>query len=225
MAYTVYRNKVATFLTDKDDITSSPINLYTIHLGEDASATLFYCEYTDGQSISYFKPGTSDSQTYTPAPITHDQVQSNVEGKIDEVHLQVSNINRTIGGYLHSYNGLRGCEVNILKVFKGSLTDSTANLRDVYYIDSAVVTQDKVEFTLTSKFNVYDVKLPFRTFRRDQCPWTFKGPICNPASANTTINGIGDGTCGKHFASCDTTYDNAHRFGAFPGIPMRRVIR
>lgn len=218
MAYTVYRDSVATFLTAKNEMTNaSPITLYSIHV-KDAAATLYYCEYADGQPITYFIPGTETQQVYTPAPITHDRVESNLEGRVDSVTLTLSNVDRFIGDYLHAYDALRGCTVNILKVFKGSLSDPNSNLRDVYYIDGAELNESTAQFSLTSKFNVQSVTLPMRDYRRDQCQWEFKSDECGYSDDGTYS------TCSKTLASCEQ-YNNVSRFGAFPGIPSRRVMR
>ena len=219
MAYKVYREKNATFLTAKDTMSAaSPITLFTIGI-PDASATLYYSSYADGETITYFIPGTNVVQNYTPAPITVDPIKSNIEGTVDNLKISVSNVDRTITGYLHSYNGLRGCEVNILKVFKGSLADSTAYMRDIYYIDSAMVTQDAVEFTLTSKFNVQRVTLPMRTYYREQCSWNYNSSECVGTSA-----ALGAAGCSRSLASC-SAYGNIGRFGGFPTIPRIYYIR
>jgi len=221
--YSVYRDTVATFLLAKDTINNAtPITLLSVHI-PDASATLYYAQYTDGQSISYFIPGTSTAQTYTPAPFEISEIANNIQGQIDSLQLTLSNVNRTIGGYLHSYDALRGCTVNILKVFKGGLTDPNSNMRDIYSIDSCTLTENTAQFTLTTKFEIQKVTLPFRTYRRDQCQWTFGGTECNPAGVNATV--AAGTSCRKTIASCDITYSNISRFGGFPSIPTRRVVR
>lgn len=233
MAYSVYRNTNQTFLSAKDQVyNASPINLISVHI-KGANATMFFCQYTDGQSITYFKPGTAEEQVYTPAPFRIGALHSNIEGRIDNLSLELTNINNlpgqnnTISEFLHAYDGLRGCEVNVLKVFRGGLSDSDANMRDIYYIDSCSLDQSSAKFTLTSKFEVQGVTLPFRKYRRDQCQWTFNSEECNPRNLNPTITAAAaaGAHCRKTIASCDITYENVHRFGGFPSIPTRRVIR
>ena len=217
MAYKIYRDRVSTFLTAKDTMSAaSPITLFTIGI-PDASATLFYAEYGDGSTITFFRPGTNTAQNYTPAPITMDSVKSNIEGRIDDIQIKVSNVDRVITGYMHSYDGLRGCEVFILKVFKGSLTDSTAYMRDIYYVDSAVVTETEVQLNLTSKFNIHRVTVPSRRYLREQCAWDFNSNECSPA-------GVAASGCSRTLASCDS-YSNLARFGGFPMIPRSYIVR
>ena len=217
MAYRIYRESTrnATFLKAKDTMSNaSPITLYTVEVP--STATLYYCEYTDGQSVSYFLPASSTAQTYTPAPITYEAIQSNIQGEVDNLVLTLSNVDKTIQSYLHNYDALRGAKVNIITVFKGGLTDWQANQTDTFYIDGVELSTQAARFSLTSKFNVQRVTLPMRHFRRDQCQWTFKSDDCGYAGA---IAG-----CSKTLASC-ADCDNLARFGGFPSIPHPRVVR
>jgi phage-related protein len=219
-AYSVYRNTNDTFLSAKDTVNNaSPVNLLTIHV-KDSNATLYLCQYTDGQPITYFKPGTSDSQVYTPAPFKIGQTKSNIEGQVDNLTLDISGIGKipgqqvSISDLLHAYDGLRKAEVNVMKVFKGGLSDSNSYMRDTYYIDSCNLSQNAAQFTLVSKMEVQGVKVPLRVFRRDQCQW----------GAGSVECGANISKCKKTLASCDG-YNNTPRFGGFPSIPTRRAVR
>lgn len=216
MAYLAARSPVnATFLRAKDTVVNaSPVDLITIHV-KDASATLYYANTTDGDPITYYKPGTSTSQIYTPAPFSVGEVDSNIKGEVGQLELTFSNIDRTIGGYLHSYDGVRGGKVNVIKVFRGGLNDPDSNMTDTYYIDSAALGEKVVKFTLTSKFNVQTINLPLRSYRRDMCTWEFKSTECGYSGAETS--------CNKTINQCKS-YGNDHRFGGFLSIPRRVIV-
>ena len=219
-AYKVYRDVNSTFLNAKDTVNNAtPINLITVHV-KDSNATLYLCQYTDGQPITYFKPGTSVQQVYTPAPFRIGNIDSNIEGKVDALTLELSSIGKipgqttSVSEILHTYDGIRGAEVNVIKVFKGGLSDSNSYMRDVYYVDSCTLNQESANFTLTSKMEVQGVTLPLRKYRRDQCQW----------QAGSTECGVSITSCKKTIASCHG-YGNIARFGGFPSIPTRGVIR
>ena len=89
---------------------SYPLYLYAIEV---ASGTVLY--YTSNNAdVSFYIPGTSTAQTYTAAPITHDQVETNTKGEIGGVQLTVQNVNRYIISLLLTNDALRGCKVSIL---------------------------------------------------------------------------------------------------------------
>lgn len=171
MAYTT----TASIIYEKNRREGSyPIYLYAIEI--EPGAILYYT--SNNADVSFYIPGTSTAQTYTAAPITHDQVETNTKGEIGGVQLTVQNVNRYIISLLLTNDALRGCKVSILLVFSDSLTDPDNYLIDEYYIDSSTVTENAAVFNLKSKFVVNQVVLPSRKYKRDQCSWSFKGIEC-----------------------------------------------
>lgn len=217
MAYKAYRDVQATFLEAKDLVTSaSPITFYYIKM-PNVATPLAYTDYPGSSSVTYFKPNSTNSQNYLPAPVAHSQISNNTQGEINRVELTLSNVDRTIGGYLHSYDALRNSDVSIIEAFQGHLDDPYANITNTYYIDGAVLGEKQAKFDCAPKFSINKVTVPFRKYIKDQCQWQFKDSDTCKYSGNAN-------TCGKTLASC-TSYDNTINFGGFPGIPSRRVIR
>ena len=218
MAYKVANSPVNTnFLQAKDQVTSaSPIIFYYISM-PGVATPLAYTDYPGDSSVTYYKPGTSVSQNYTPAPISHDQVESNTKGEIGNVVITLQNVSRYIGGLLHQNDALRDSEVSIITAFRGHLDDSDACLCDTYYIDGASLSETAAQFQLAPKFAVHKVTLPFRSYIKDQCQWKFKDTnTCHYSGEQTS--------CSKTLASCDA-YGNTLNYGGFPGIPSQRVIK
>jgi len=217
MAYKVYRDVQATFLQAKDQVTSaSPIIFYYIKI-PNVATPLAYTDYPGDSSVTYYKPNTTVSQNYTPAPISHDQVESNTKGEVGNVVITLQNVSRYIGGLLHQRDALRDSEVSIITAFRGHLDDSDACLCDTFYVDGASISETACQFQLAPKFAVNKVTLPFRKYIKDQCQWTYKdSDTCQYTGAE-----IG---CSKTLASCDA-YGNTINNGAFPGIPSQRAVR
>jgi phage-related protein len=127
------------------------------------------------------------------------------------------------------YDGLRGRAVKVVTTFESLLTDSNANVVETYYVDGAGAAAQAVEFRLVPRTVFYQIKAPARTFRRNQCQWSFKSLYCAGAATlsepfvNSSIANAAFTTCLKTLASCDD-YNNTLRYGGFPGIPKQRVI-
>lgn len=172
MSYSV----TATLVAQKNRVQGSfPIYLYAIDVGN-TGTTLYYT--STNYTIAFFRPGTSTPESYYPAPIKHDIIESNTKGEIGQVQLTVQNVNRIIIQLLLANEALRGSKVTIMLVFADSLTDSNSCIRDEYYIDSASVGEKDAVFVLTTKFIVRKVTIPSRLYRRDQCQWSFKELEC-----------------------------------------------
>lgn len=196
----------STFTTNKNASTNQPIFLYTVYDYDSAGHNLYYAEYD--VVVSY------NGISYNPFPITHDIVGESSKGEVDRVKITVSNISRAIGGYLSIYDW-RGKKVIIKTVWGNSLTDLDAYLDDTYYIDTYTLDEEKVEFTLSSKFDVLEIALPKRTYLRNYCAWKFKSTECGYVGTETS--------CNKTLTRC-RALANQLRFGGFPSIPSQRTF-
>lgn len=217
------------FTTDKNLSENTPIMLYEIQLND--GAWLYLCEW----STAVVYP-TSGGQTYLPFPLGHEGVSTNAMGEIDAIKVHLSAVDRSIISVLETNNGLLGNQVNMKLVFADMLADPSANIEMTLYIDSVETTEMEAAFVLTTKLDLWEVKLPSRMMMRNSCPWKYMQDGC-------WINN-GDGTYTPRAAftnqavSCDKTIDGpfgcqfhtnqnsdtSFRFGAFPGIPMVSVF-
>lgn len=198
------RDLTANSITEKNAQANKPIFLYTIY-DYDGSTDLHLAEYDANV--------TFDSVLYTATPMKHDFVGENTQGEIDNVRVSISNVNRVLQSYLEAYD-FRGVKVKITLVWANRLNEPTSKLEDIYYIDNYVASEDTVDFTLSSKFDILDVKIPFGKYFRNTCRWQFKDSRCTYAGVETS--------CSRTFGRCKELA-NALRFGGFPSIPTRRL--
>lgn len=205
------RTLTSTFKSEKNSPNNKPIFLYTVY-DYDGATDLFFAEYDANV--------TFDSQLYTATPIQHDFVGENSQGEIDSIQVTISNANRVLQSYLENYD-FRGIKVKITIVWSNQLADPTTKIEDTFYIDTYTATQEAVTFTLTSKFDLLDVQLPFGKYLRNTCRWLplgFKGTECGYAGATATCDGT------KQACKALTGGSNLLRYGAFPSIPTRKLF-
>lgn len=195
-----------TFKTEKNKRENRPIWLYAIYDYDGQSNNLYYAEY-DG-NVTY------NGQEYTRFPITHEFISENIQGEVDAIRLKLSNVSRLIQGYLEVYDW-RGKKVSIKMVWADHLDDADAYIEDIFYIDSYTTDQEEAVFTLTSKFDLMEVRLPIRRYFRNYCIWSFKSTECGYAG--------GQSECNKTLTRCKVL-SNQERFGGFPSIPSKHLI-
>lgn len=88
-----------------------------------------------------------------------------------------------------------------------------------------------VEFELSSVLNFQGVKLPRRQIIANQCPFKYRGPLCNytgPAVADELDQPTSDpmlDRCGKRLSSCEMRQwpDDVLNFGGFPAADLVRT--
>ena len=199
------RNINSVFKNEKNKAQNQPIFLYTIYNYDGNNNNLYYAEYDS--DVVY------NGATYYKLPITHDYVGENTQGTIDAIEVTVSNVSREIQAYLELYE-FRNKKVEITIVWANQLSDAAAFLKDTYYIDSIDATEQGVQFTLTSKFDVMVMTIPNRKYSRNYCSWKFKSAQCGYAGSGTS--------CNKTFQQCEV-YSNILRYGGFPSIPSYAI--
>lgn len=199
----------ANFIAQKNSPTNKPIWLFNL-LNYDGAGSNFPITTWDVAV-------TFGGVTYNPFPCKLDFISNNTQNQIDSLTLTCGNVSRLLQSYLEQYD-LRGCAVNIQVVFIDTLSDGSAYLKDVFYIDSYVADAMNVVFTLDSAFNVNDLQLPGRKFMNNFCGWIFKGTECGYSGATAS--------CDRTASACQSMAggSNYSRFGGFPGIPTERVI-
>ena len=196
----------STFKSEKNKSQNFPIYLYTIHL---------YDGINDLHLAEYDADITYDGITYTKFPIKHAGTEETSSGQIDKVTVSIANVNRLIQAYLELYDW-GGLKVTITLAWSNQLSDTDANIKFVYYIDSYSASQETVEFTLTSKLDILDAQLPYGKYNRNYCRWKFKSTECGYSGSETT--------CNKTTQDCELNKNNILRYGGFPSIPSRRIF-
>ena len=190
----------------KNRQTSKPLFLYII-----------YDYKGDGKDLKLTNSQTDivyNDLTYSAFPIVHESISESTSGEISSVQITLSNVSRLVQAWLENYD-FRGKKVLIRRVWREELNDPDAYSDDAYYIDSYTADQNNVIFTLTSKFDVLDITIPYRKFSRNYCPWKFKDASCKYAGSATT--------CDKTLVRC-RQFNNQINYGAFPAVPSKRIF-
>jgi len=219
------------FVKEKNKDQNEPIWLYRVAIDDNINNDLFVAE--SDENINYYKD-VNTPQIYTAIPIQHDNITENTKGQIDTVNISWGNASSEIIAFVENYNGLRGCKVTSRQVFRKHLADSeepnyNAYLEYIFYIDSCIINNQDVTFSLTSGLDVLETQLPKFTYSRDRCQFPYKGYGCWLIDENIFKSPIGfiepTGlvTCNKTMDECEQHY-NLKRFGGFPGIPLERML-
>ena len=213
----------ASFILAKDDLESQGmVNLYEIQV-TDTPNYAYYAEYN--ATISYFKPETGTAQDYSPAPITHGEIETDDGSKVPSVNINIGGADQTIQGYLENQDALRRFRIRKLTVPYQYLGNASAYIIDTFYVDGCVVDHGKeiAQFEVTSKGQVADVTVPLRHMRRDYCPWRYNASECLASSVSGQyISAHTDSKCKKIKADCASKV-NVVNFGGFPGIGTKQV--
>ncbi len=199
------RNINATFISEKNKRENTPIFLYTIYNYNGAGSNLYFAEW-DADVVF-------NGITYLKFPITHDSIGENIVGEIDKMRIKLSNVSREIQAYLEAYDW-RKKKVSVKIVWANQLSDTSAYLEDIFYIDSYSADQNNVNIVLASKLDVLGINLPTREYWRTYCTWKFKSTECGYTGGETS--------CNKTKTRCKQL-NNYRRFGGFPSIPSHRV--
>jgi len=114
------------------------------------------------------------SRQYLRFPITHSGIGENTEGSVDTMNVSVANASREIQAQLELRDGLLERMVTIRQVFANHLNDPTCYIEEKRFIDSVEANVAAVTFTLTSKLDLLDIRIPRRNYMRDHCAWEYK---------------------------------------------------
>jgi phage-related protein len=207
-------------LYEIEDYDGAGNNLYLAENDEDVSfGTLYYLADTDGNRITdtdgnYIIVNYTPQTTYTRFPIICEKINENTQGEIDYVRVTLANVSQVIQSYLKSYD-FREKKVTITTIWRNHLDNEDISISDIYYIDSYVSDIKNVTFTLTSKFDLLDVEIPFRKYGRTYCSWKFKSTECGYSG--------GESSCNRSLQRC-RELSNVLRFGGYPSVPARRLF-
>lgn len=198
----------AVFIAEKNKQAVKPIRLYTIYDYDNAGANLYFAEYTSDI--------TFDGVMYQKFPIKFEAVSEKTGGEVDEVKILLSNVSREIEALLQnpSYK-FKGKKVTITYVFADQLSDPDCRYDESFYIDYYETNARDAVFTLASKLDVYEVKIPGRTVTRTHCSWVFKGTECKYAGGETE--------CNRTLQRC-RELENTANYGGFPAAGGRKMF-
>lgn len=163
--------------------------------------------YTDSQTDITF-----DSLTWTKKAIKVQQPEQDTAGSVFTFVVQVSAVDKTMAGYIRD-DEIIDQSIKIIRVHRGTLSDSTAKIEWRGKVQKAVITKDWVTLDCGPP-NLRAFSIPARRFDRTHCQHKFKGPECGYAGAETS--------CDKKETTCRDTMSNIDAFGAFLGMPNRR---
>lgn len=219
------RDLSASFIEYKSKMEGlTPIRLYEIEYGDVAASKVYFAEWNE--NVNYYQPNTATAQTYTAMSMKIQETTYTTVDQSPSLNLEIQNIDRSLVAYMENNDGLRGRPVQIIRTFQEGLGNASACTVEKFWIDGGDSGLNAVRLTLTPKTSIYNIKLPRRVYRRDQCQWYFKQTECTGTSgtpSNSTLASASVTSCMKTLASC-TAYNNTTRYGGWPGIPKRRVI-
>lgn len=153
------------------------------------------------------------------------------DGSLKSLPITASNVTREVGAVFEAYDMI-GAEVEVRRVWTGSLTDASAYMSYEGQIMSARVSRQNATIVVGAR-DLMRVQCPSARYSKHRCGShvQFGGTLCGyviPASPGETV-GTGFSTCGKSQADCGERGDDEEArsltrlhpmmFGGFPGLP------
>ena len=149
-------------------------------------------------------------QLWTAFPFELDPPKQSGNGELPNFTVRVSNVTRTVEGYLEQAGGGVGSSVRMMVVLSEHLDITIPELDEQFSVQSVSYDENWVSFVLTGAVNLFR-RVPLRRFLKNFCPYQYKGPECKSTSSYLT--------CDKSLANCRQR-DNEARFGGEPAIPQ-----
>lgn len=163
-------------------------------------------------TILRFARNTDDvvfaGNTYIRFAFELGDVRSSGDGKVQGVSLRVANPSRAFAPLMDANAGLVGCDVTLMVVHSGNLTEDYTELTLNWIIVASQSDEDWVTFSLGDE-NPFRRRFPLYTVLPNNCSWIFKGAECAYAGASST--------CSRTLDNC-RTLNNSARFGGRPGV-------
>ena len=151
-----------------------------------------------------------NGETWVAFPFELEPPRQSAGGELPCFTIKVSNVTRTVEGYLEQAGGGVGIVVRLMVVMSNHLNLTTPELDEEFSVQSTSYDEEWVTFTLTGAVNLFR-RVPLRRFLKNFCPFQYKGPECKATSALPT--------CDKSLSACQER-NNARRFGGEPAIPQ-----
>lgn len=150
-----------------------------------------------------------NGETWVAFPFELEPPRQSASGEIPNFTVKVSNVTRTVEGYIEEAGGGVGAQVRLMVVMSEHLDLTTPELDEEFSVQSTAYDEQWVSFTLTGAVDLFR-RVPLRRFLKNFCPFQYKGPECKAASALPE--------CDKSFSACQAR-NNSARFGGEPAIP------
>ena len=151
-----------------------------------------------------------NGETWVAFPFELEAPRQSGSGEVPNFTVKVSNVTRTVEGYIEQAGGGVGATVRLMVVMSNHLDITTPELDEEFSVQSTSYDEQWVTFTLTGAVNLFR-RVPQRRFLKNFCPFQYKGPECKAVSA------LPD--CNKSFSACKER-NNERRFGGEPAIPQ-----
>lgn len=198
-----------------------------------SSAWLLLVEITltDGITILRFARNNADvvfdGDTYYRLPFEIDPIDNQSRGQIPTINLRLSNVTRTIQGYLEQFEGGIGSTVRLIVVNSAHLLDVTptqyAELELNFEVVGAESSAQWATFTLGVP-NPLSKLFPLHRYIANHCNWVsrFKGVECGYVSHLVGGLPVIATTCDGTLSNC-RILNNSARFGGFIGLDLGGV--
>jgi len=163
---------------------------------------------------------TFNEQVYTAFPFELGATNQVSKGDISRLEFKISNVSRTVQGYLEAYDGLVGQPVTIRVVAKpaGESVYHEAVSWD-YEVLGCQADVMWVTFSLGIP-NPIGKRFPLFRYIANHCSWTFNSPTVRAAGTNAGVEcGYtgADTTCKRTLADCQAKA-NSGRYGGYVGM-------
>jgi len=197
--------------------------LYELQTNEDPPRRYRLTNFT--QSVQFGLNASGQPLTYSPAPITHGNVEEGTDGSLPTIPITLGHAGPLVGATMDAADGFVGLPVRIMLVSALDIASGKPAVSQQGEVVSAAVKSEAIVLQV-SAFNLYQLQFPPFIHSRRRCRWIFGSAECG---YNTEVAGAGFSTCNKTLENCEERGDDevaqgfarAHpaRFGAFPGIP------
>ncbi len=154
-----------------------------------------------------------NGQEWAGFPVELDDITEDSKGETPSLAFKVSNVDRTIQGYMEQGNGVVGGTVTIIVVNSDHLESGDTFFEEEFAIAKSNANDEYATFTLGPSYPL-TARRPFDRYTKNHCPFKYGDIVC----------GIGIGVLAQ-FPECDKTLaacrirGNAERFGGEPAIP------
>ena len=172
--------------------------------------------YVPGGPTLYFVPNPSaivfGGITYQPFGCSIGEASTDSKGGLSELEVNVSNVSRTVSGYLETYD-MRGARVVLLIVNSANLADANALAANEEYEVTEVTVSDTTATFRLGHDRLLQQRFPNRRYLRDNCQSAYNIPAGVGLECGYTDTFAGPGTVSSSSTTITgTNTDFAHRF-------------
>jgi lambda family phage minor tail protein L len=147
-------------------------------------------------------------ETYTAFNFNLEMNKVSNSGELPSLKISVSNIERTLQGYLEDLDGMIGSSVKIIIVNEAEPNLDYAELEQSWDVVQTTVNQNTVDFQLSLP-NLLRVRYPLTRFIANHCSHIYKEIECGYIGSNPA--------CKRTLDDC-RAHNNTARYGGYPGL-------